>query len=86
MGYVVDLGEIDETQMALAGGKGANLGALSRIDGIRVPPGFCVTRSARVPSWRACAPTRRGIAIARWRSARPSCPSRSSARCVRRRA
>ena len=40
---VLDLQEIDETQVALAGGKGAGLGELSRIDGIRVPPGFCVT-------------------------------------------
>jgi pyruvate,water dikinase len=38
--------EIDEAQVALVGGKGANLGALSRIDGIRVPAGFCVTTDA----------------------------------------
>src|SRR4051812_8506357 len=44
--YVVALPEIDETQVALAGGKGAHLGELSRIDGIRVPPGFCVTTNA----------------------------------------
>src|SRR5688572_1913150 len=37
------LHEVDETQIAVAGGKGAHLGALSRINGIRVPPGFCVT-------------------------------------------
>jgi pyruvate,water dikinase len=30
----------------LAGGKGANLGELSRIKGIRVPEGFCVTTDA----------------------------------------
>jgi pyruvate,water dikinase len=35
--------EIDRTQVALVGGKGAHLGELSRIDGIRVPAGFCVT-------------------------------------------
>jgi phosphoenolpyruvate synthase/pyruvate phosphate dikinase len=40
---VLDLHEIDETQVALVGGKGAHLGELSRIEGIRVPPGFCVT-------------------------------------------
>ena len=40
---LLDLAEIDKTQAALAGGKGANLGELSRIDGIRVPAGFCVT-------------------------------------------
>src|SRR4051812_28206148 len=43
---VVDLRAIDATQMAVAGGKGAHLGELSRIDGIRVPPGFCVTTDA----------------------------------------
>jgi phosphoenolpyruvate synthase/pyruvate phosphate dikinase len=44
--YVLDLDEIDKTQVALAGGKGANLGELSRIEGIRVPAGFCVTTDA----------------------------------------
>ena len=43
---VVGFEEIDETQVALVGGKGANLGALSRIEGVRVPPGFCVTTDA----------------------------------------
>ncbi|HLK76519.1 MAG TPA: rifamycin-inactivating phosphotransferase [Streptosporangiaceae bacterium] len=43
---VLSLEQIDKTQVALAGGKGANLGELSRIDGIRVPPGFCVTTDA----------------------------------------
>ena len=44
--YVLDLEEIDQTQVALAGGKGARLGELSRIEGIRVPAGFCVTTEA----------------------------------------
>ncbi|MEU7925475.1 rifamycin-inactivating phosphotransferase [Micromonospora sp. NPDC049107] len=44
--YVWDLDEVDETQVALVGGKGARLGALTRIDGVRVPPGFCVTTDA----------------------------------------
>ncbi len=44
--YVLDLQEIDGTQVAVAGGKGANLGELSRIEGIRVPAGFCVTTDA----------------------------------------
>jgi rifampicin phosphotransferase len=44
--YVLGLEEIDKTQVALVGGKGANLGELSRIEGIRVPPGFCVTTDA----------------------------------------
>ena len=38
--------QIDRTHLADVGGKGAHLGALSRIDGIRVPNGFCVTTHA----------------------------------------
>jgi len=33
-------------QVAVVGGKGAQLGELSRIDGVRVPAGFCVTTDA----------------------------------------
>lgn len=44
--YVLRLQEIDRTQIALAGGKGANLGELARIEGLRVPPGFCVSTAA----------------------------------------
>ncbi|WBB67732.1 rifamycin-inactivating phosphotransferase [Micromonospora sp. WMMD812] len=44
--YVSDLQDIDETQVAVTGGKGAHLGGLSRIDGVRVPAGFCVTTGA----------------------------------------
>ncbi|MEU7906658.1 rifamycin-inactivating phosphotransferase [Actinoplanes sp. NPDC049118] len=44
--YVLDLHEEGERQVALVGGKGAHLGELSRIDGIRVPAGFCVTTHA----------------------------------------
>ncbi|MEV7598205.1 rifamycin-inactivating phosphotransferase [Kitasatospora sp. NPDC089797] len=44
--YVRGFHEVDATQVALVGGKGAHLGALSRIDGIRVPDGFCVTTDA----------------------------------------
>ncbi|MFB8142303.1 rifamycin-inactivating phosphotransferase [Streptomyces parvus] len=43
---VLDLGEVDEDQAGLVGGKGAHLGALSRVDGVRVPDGFCVTTDA----------------------------------------
>lgn len=45
-GYVVGLEEIDRTQVAVVGGKGAHLGELSRIGGVRVPAGFCVTTDA----------------------------------------
>jgi pyruvate,water dikinase len=44
--YVLGLQEVDETRVAVVGGKGAHLGGLSRIDGIRVPAGFCVTTDA----------------------------------------
>jgi phosphoenolpyruvate synthase/pyruvate phosphate dikinase len=44
--YVLGLEEIGKTQVALVGGKGAHLGELSRIEGIRVPAGFCVTTDA----------------------------------------
>jgi len=43
---VLDLQETDQTQVAVAGGKGAHLGELSRIEGVRVPRGFCVTTEA----------------------------------------
>jgi len=44
--YVLDFQEIDQTQVAVVGGKGAHLGELSRIAGLRVPAGFCVTTDA----------------------------------------
>ena len=46
--YVLGLEEVGKTQVALAlvGGKAANLGELSRVEGIRVPAGFCVTTDA----------------------------------------
>ena len=44
--YVLDFQEIDQTQVAVVGGKGALLGELSRIERILVPAGFCVTTDA----------------------------------------
>lgn len=44
--YVCGLPEVDGSQVAVAGGKGAHLGGLTRIDGVRVPAGFCVTTDA----------------------------------------
>src|SRR5438094_4893968 len=44
--YVLGFQEIDRTQVAVVGGKGAHLGELSRIEGLRVPAGFCVTTDA----------------------------------------
>jgi rifampicin phosphotransferase len=43
---VLTLSEVDETQVAAVGGKGAQLGGVSRIEGVRVPAGFCVTTGA----------------------------------------
>ncbi|BCJ75330.1 putative phosphoenolpyruvate synthase [Catellatospora sp. IY07-71] len=42
----MELQEVDGTQLAVVGGKAAHLGVLSRIEGIRVPGGFCVTTDA----------------------------------------
>ncbi|MFC7760960.1 rifamycin-inactivating phosphotransferase [Catellatospora bangladeshensis] len=42
----MELQEVDGTQLAVVGGKAAHLGVLSRIEGIRVPAGFCVTTDA----------------------------------------
>ena len=44
--YVLGFDEIDQSQGALVGGKGANLGELARIEGTAVPAGFCVTTDA----------------------------------------
>jgi phosphoenolpyruvate synthase/pyruvate phosphate dikinase len=44
--YILDFKEIDKTKLAMAGGKGANLGELSRIADVHVPEGFCVTTEA----------------------------------------
>ncbi|MFF8597049.1 rifamycin-inactivating phosphotransferase [Streptomyces sp. NPDC015220] len=44
--YVTDLAEVARSQVAVVGGKAAHLGELSRIEGIRVPAGFCVTTDA----------------------------------------
>jgi phosphoenolpyruvate synthase/pyruvate phosphate dikinase len=45
-GYVLGFNEIDRSKVLLAGGKGANLGELSRIKQVQVPQGFCVTTEA----------------------------------------
>lgn len=44
--YVLGFDQIDRTSMASLGAKGANLGELSAIPGVRVPDGFCVTTEA----------------------------------------
>ncbi len=44
--YVYGFQDIDRTKLMLVGGKGANLGELSRIEGIHVPDGFCLSTEA----------------------------------------
>lgn len=44
--YVLSLDELDSTMLAIAGSKAANLGELAGIQGINVPPGFCISTTA----------------------------------------
>jgi len=41
--YVIELLNTDQTMISQVGGKGANLGELYNLQGIRVPGGFCIT-------------------------------------------
>ena len=65
--WVLDFEEFDGTQAALVGGKGAHLGELSRIEGIRAPDGFCVTTDAfrrivaSAPSISSCIESKRNF-------------------------
>ena len=54
--YVVDLPDVDETQVAAVGGKGAHLGGLSRIDGVQRAAGL-LRDDGRVPAGLAEAPS-----------------------------
>ncbi|MGN6421647.1 MAG: phosphoenolpyruvate synthase [Pseudobacter sp.] len=51
--YTLDFRDIGTESLALAGGKAMNLAILSRIDGIQVPSGFCITTEA----YRTCIET-----------------------------
>ena len=44
--YVLAFQDIDKTKLMVVGGKGANLGELSKIEGICVPDGFCLSTVA----------------------------------------
>ncbi|MBC1558682.1 phosphoenolpyruvate synthase [Listeria booriae] len=44
--YVLEFEKIDQTNKALVGGKGANLGECAKISGVQVPNGFCLTTEA----------------------------------------
>src|SRR5437870_10566862 len=41
--YVLGFQDIDQTKLMVVGGKGANLGEISKVEGIRVPDGFCIS-------------------------------------------
>jgi len=45
-GYILGFHEIDKTKLSTVGGKGANLGELTQIEGIRVPDGFGISTEA----------------------------------------
>ncbi|HEX3031573.1 MAG TPA: phosphoenolpyruvate synthase [Bacillota bacterium] len=44
--YVLGFQDIDQTKLMVVGGKGANLGELSMVEGIDVPAGFCISTEA----------------------------------------
>jgi Phosphoenolpyruvate synthase/pyruvate phosphate dikinase len=44
--YVFGFQDIDQAKLLIVGGKGANLGELSKIEGIHVPDGFCISTEA----------------------------------------
>src|SRR5580700_2161064 len=44
--YVLGFQDIDKTKIMVVGGKGANLGEISKVAGIRVPDGFCISTEA----------------------------------------
>ncbi len=44
--YVLGFQDIDKTKIMVVGGKGANLGEICKIEGIRVPDGFCISAEA----------------------------------------
>src|SRR5262249_35218572 len=44
--YVLGFEDIDKTKVMVVGGKGANLGEIAKVEGIRVPDGFCISTDA----------------------------------------
>jgi phosphoenolpyruvate synthase/pyruvate phosphate dikinase len=44
--YVLSFQDIDKTKVVVVGGKGANLGEISKVRGMRVPDGFCISTEA----------------------------------------
>lgn len=44
--FILCFQDIDKTKLKVVGGKGANLGELTKIEGIYVPDGFCISTEA----------------------------------------
>ena len=44
--YVHEFRVVDKTKLAQVGGKGANLGEISKVEGVQVPDGFCISTRA----------------------------------------
>jgi pyruvate,water dikinase len=44
--YVFGFQDIDKTKITVVGGKGANLGEICKVEGVRVPDGFCISTEA----------------------------------------
>jgi len=44
---VLGFRDIDKTKIAVVGGKGANLGEISKVEAIHVPDGFCISKPLR---------------------------------------
>jgi phosphoenolpyruvate synthase/pyruvate phosphate dikinase len=44
--FVFGFQDVDKTKLKVVGGKGANLGELTKIEGIHVPDGFCISTAA----------------------------------------
>ena len=44
--FTLGFQDIDKTKLMVVGGKGANLGELSKIEGVHVPDGFCISTEA----------------------------------------
>ncbi|WP_090602306.1 phosphoenolpyruvate synthase [Parapedobacter koreensis] len=44
--YILGIRDIGKTKLGVVGSKGANLGELTKIDGIHVPDGFCISTEA----------------------------------------
>ena len=44
--YTLNFQQINKTKTSLVGGKGANLGELSKIENLKVPAGFCISTEA----------------------------------------